>query len=109
MSLQLTLRSAHDLSTRKRQTIIDVCTQAYGEDFTTVLAQFPDALHLLAYHFHQLCLLKYITILAAITGSYKPNTAVVQARFTIKLTRTFRYGGPRILLRWQVAQLCLSR
>ncbi|GHO58288.1 GNAT family N-acetyltransferase [Ktedonobacter robiniae] len=49
MSLQLTLRSAHDLSTSEQQIIIDVCTQAYGEDFTTVLAQFPDALHLLAY------------------------------------------------------------
>lgn len=48
MSLQLILRSAHDLSSSERQAIIDVCTEAYGEDFTTVLAQFPDAVHLLA-------------------------------------------------------------
>jgi aminoglycoside 2'-N-acetyltransferase I len=49
MSLQLTLRFAHDLSSSERKAIIDVCTQAYGEDFTAILAQFPDAIHLLAH------------------------------------------------------------
>jgi aminoglycoside 2'-N-acetyltransferase I len=48
MSLQLTVLSAHDLSSSERQAIIDICPEAYEENFTAVLPQFPDAIHLLA-------------------------------------------------------------
>jgi aminoglycoside 2'-N-acetyltransferase I len=48
MPLQIAIISAHDLSSNERQAIIDVCTQAYGKDFTAILAQFHDAIHLLA-------------------------------------------------------------
>ena len=48
MPLQFTIISAHDLSASEQRAIIDVCTQAYGKDFTALLAQFHDAIHLLA-------------------------------------------------------------
>lgn len=48
MSLQLTVISAHDLLSSKRQEIIDVCTVAYEENFEPILALFPDAIHILA-------------------------------------------------------------
>ncbi len=48
MSLELTVIFTNDLSSSERQEIIDVCTEAYEEDFTPVLALFPDATHVLA-------------------------------------------------------------
>src|SRR5215472_16080780 len=48
MSLQLTVISAHDLLSSEWQEIIEVCTEAYEENFAQVLALFPDAIHVLA-------------------------------------------------------------
>jgi aminoglycoside 2'-N-acetyltransferase I len=48
MSLQLTVISVNDLLASERQEIIDVCTEAHEEDFTPILALFPDAIHVLA-------------------------------------------------------------
>jgi GNAT superfamily N-acetyltransferase len=49
MSLQITVISINNLLSSQRQEIINVCTEAHEQDFTPILALFPDATHVLAH------------------------------------------------------------